>query len=144
MTNVTFAKGTTVPTIYTSGFDDGCIYFNTSDKKIYLRDGNLVSVFNGNDSVNYVDDYKMCLLKTGTTSITNPGAVAIDDYSSGTISILGIIVGWRSSGSGSNHKCTLNEVVINTQNKIATNIKFASSFSGKGTATFTYYYIPTA
>lgn len=143
MANVKFAKGTTVPTIYTSGFDDGCIYFNTAERNIYLRDGNLVYVFNGNNSVNYVEDYKMCLLKTGTTSLTNPGSVAIDNYSSGTISVLGIVVGWKSSGSGSNHSAS-SEVVINTQNKIATNIVFSSSFSGKGTATFTYYYIPTA
>lgn len=39
MANLKFARGTTVPSYSTSGFDDGCVYFNTSNQRIYLRNG---------------------------------------------------------------------------------------------------------
>lgn len=55
MANVKFAKGTTTPTYSTSGFTDGCIYFNTSTKKIYLRNSSTsaassVITFDGNNT----------------------------------------------------------------------------------------------
>ena len=45
MANVKFAYGTTVPTTSTSGFTDGCIYFNTAYKTIHLRQGSNVYTF---------------------------------------------------------------------------------------------------
>lgn len=57
MANLKFARGTTTPTYSTSGFDDGCIYFNTSNQNIYLRNGtssssSTVEVFKGTDTNN--------------------------------------------------------------------------------------------
>lgn len=49
MANVTFAYGKKTPTTATSGFNDGCIYFNTSSKNIYLRQGSSIYTFNGNN-----------------------------------------------------------------------------------------------
>lgn len=57
MANLKFARGTTTPTYSTSGFDDGCIYFNTSNQNIYLRNGtssstSTVEIFKGTDTNN--------------------------------------------------------------------------------------------
>lgn len=58
MANLKFARGTTTPTYSTSGFDDGCIYFNTSTQKIYMRNGtssssSTVEVYDGNNNSTY-------------------------------------------------------------------------------------------
>lgn len=55
MANLKFARGTTTPTYSTSGFDDGCIYFNTSTQKIYMRNGtssssSTVEIYDGNNN----------------------------------------------------------------------------------------------
>lgn len=57
MANLKFARGTTTPTYSTSGFDDGCIYFNTLNQNIYLRNGtssspSTVEIFKGTDTNN--------------------------------------------------------------------------------------------
>lgn len=56
MANLKFARGTTVPTYSTDGFTDGCLYFNTSNQNIYLRNGtsnysSTVEVFKGTDTL---------------------------------------------------------------------------------------------
>ena len=56
MANLKFARGTTVPTYSTTGFTDGCVYFNTSNQNIYLRNGtsnssSTVEVFKGTDTL---------------------------------------------------------------------------------------------
>lgn len=51
MANVKFAYGTNSSlTTSTTGFDDGCIYFNTSNKNIYLRLGSSIYTFKGTDT----------------------------------------------------------------------------------------------
>lgn len=50
MASVTFAYGTAVPTTSSSGFTNGCLYFNTSKKIIYFRQGSNVYQFNGNNT----------------------------------------------------------------------------------------------
>lgn len=57
MANLKFARGSTIPTYDTPGFDDGCIYFNTAYKQIYLRNGtsndsSSVVYFQGTDTKN--------------------------------------------------------------------------------------------
>lgn len=141
MANVKFAYGFTTPTTSTSGFDDGCIYFNVSSKKIYLRQGSSVYMFNGNDTTtnNGITNSKL-ILNEGTTTIKNPGAVAVDNMTSSEITINGILTGWRHSGAGNNpHLYQKNRSF--TSSGATTKVKFAASFTGKGTATFTYWYI---
>ena len=50
MANVKFAYGTSTPSTSTTGFDDGCIYFHTSAKKIYMRQGSTITTFDGNNT----------------------------------------------------------------------------------------------
>ena len=57
MANVKFAYGTTTPSTSTSGFDDGCIYFNTSSKSIFLRQGSNVYNFDTHACNGYETEY---------------------------------------------------------------------------------------
>lgn len=141
MANVKFAYGSATPTTSTSGFDDGCIYFNTSAKKIYLRQGSSVYEFNGNDTVtsNAVRDHQL-ILSEGSTTLTNSGSVAVDNYATSEITINGILTGWSHSGSGSNPYLYQKNRSFSSSGA-TTKVKFAASFSGKGTATFKYWYI---
>lgn len=59
MANVTFAYGTTTPKLTTTGFSDGCIYFNTSSKDIYLRQGSNIYTFDGKAAPKLVSSYQL-------------------------------------------------------------------------------------
>lgn len=57
MANVKFAYGTKGPTTSTPGFTDGCIYFNTANKTIYLRLGSNVYNFDTHACNGYENEY---------------------------------------------------------------------------------------
>lgn len=142
MANVTFAYGTTTPTTSTSGFDDGCLYFNTASRKIYFRKGSVVYTFDGNDTTysNYISTEAL-RLSSNSATITNSGSLTVDNMTSSRITINGIFTGWSHSGSGTNPK-VYSKTYSYTSSGATTTVTFACSFSGAGTATFTYWYIP--
>lgn len=58
-TKVGFAYGNTIPTTSTSKFTDGTLYFNTSNQKIYFRQGSNVRIFDGNNNSGLVNIYNV-------------------------------------------------------------------------------------
>ena len=72
-TKVGFAYGNTIPTTSTSKFTDGTLYFNISNKKLYMRRGSSVHVFDGNNNSGLVNVYS----KNNTRSLINAAAAYI-------------------------------------------------------------------
>lgn len=88
MTNVAFYRGTTTPT--TSNLSDGGIYFNTSNKKIYMNSGGTLYTFDGNNTDTNTD-YKASSYNTsskiyliGATSQSGSLSTGLQTYSHDT------------------------------------------------------------
>lgn len=101
-TKVGFAYGNTTPTTSNSKFTDGTLYFNTSNQKIYFRQGSNVRIFDGNNNSGRCN----IGLKTGGSSYVDPVAVYIQNapavsYSSSyTSSISGYSSWYNLFGQG--------------------------------------------
>lgn len=101
-TKVGFAYGNTIPTTSTSKFTDGTLYFNTSNQKIYFRQGSNVRIFDGNNNSGRCN----IRTKTGGSSYVDPVAVYIQNapdvsYSSSyTSSISGYSSWYNLFGQG--------------------------------------------
>lgn len=80
MANVQFFKGTTVPT--TNTLADGGIYFNTSNKFIYINDGGTLVLWDGNNSIPTVNNGKLTIQKNsddvGTFTANQPDSSTVN------------------------------------------------------------------
>ncbi len=77
MSQVLFSKGTSVPT--TTTLRDGGIYFNTSNKNIYLNNGGTLVTYNGNNtSYSTATSSTAGLVKIGYTQSGKNYPVALD------------------------------------------------------------------
>lgn len=85
MANVVFYRGTSTPT--TSTLSDGGIYFNTSNKNIYLNSGGTLYTFAGTDTKNTAgssNTSSKIYLVGATSQATNPQTYSHDTAYVGT------------------------------------------------------------
>lgn len=74
-TKIGFAYGNTIPTTSNSKFTDGTLYFNTSNQKIYFRQGSNVRIFDGNNNSGLINIYNAI----GTVTAHNAVAAYIQN-----------------------------------------------------------------
>lgn len=149
MANVKFAYGTTTPTTSTSGFDDGCIYFNTNTKKIHLRQGSSVYTFDGNNTTYSYNTFPQLNKITSTYvsgSMSIPQGGATYTYEGNTNKpINGIVTGYSTSQNVTSVSGNFDSSQGYTDLKIyyKSNTKPVSWVGGSAPFSLTVYYIPT-
>lgn len=149
MANVKFAYGSTTPTTSTSGFDDGCIYFNTSTNKIHLRQGSSVYTFDGNNTTYSYSSFPQLNKITskyvsGTMSIPQGGTTYTYEGSTRT-TIAGIVTGYSPSQNVTSISGNFDSSNGNTTVTISyqSNSKPASWASSSTPYSLTIFYIPS-
>lgn len=68
-TKVGFAYGNTIPTASNIEFTDGTLYFNTSNQKIYFKQGSNVRIFDGNNNSGLVNIYNVSRAVTARNAV---------------------------------------------------------------------------
>ena len=95
-TKVGFAYGNTIPTTSNSKFTDGTLYFNTSNQKIYLRQGSNVRIFDGNNNSGLVNIYDKSRNVTSYNAVSAYIQNAPTTYSNSYTSSVSTATSWYS------------------------------------------------